>query len=413
MKSIIITIGDELLIGQVINTNAAFIAEQLNSVGIEVERVLTVADDASVILRSFNESYPLYDVIVVTGGLGPTHDDITRKAVCTFFKADLISSEEARKNIKRFLRERNHAWSDAAENQTLVPRGAVVIPNSHGTAPGEFFEQENKYFIVMPGVPYEMKQMMKEFVVPFFTKKTSGKIIIHRTLKTTGIPESQLAARLGNIDELLQGEKLAFLPSLSGVRLRITVIGDDRSQSEKKAEAIESRIRAKAEKYIYASGEEELEETVGKLLLRHRFKIALAESCTGGMIADIITNVPGSSQYFDRGVIVYSNQSKIDLLNVPKELIEQHGAVSEEVAKAMALGIRTVSSTDIGISTTGIAGPSGGSAEKPVGLVWIGYSDINGTFAIKFHLGGERTRIKERATYSALELLRRNILKID
>lgn len=413
MKAEIITIGDELLIGQVINTNTAYIAEKLNGVGISVERMTIVGDKDQEILDAFKEAYEKYDVVCVTGGLGPTHDDVTKKVVCKFFNTDLVMNEEALVNVKRLLKSRNMPLTKLNEEQALVPRTCTVIRNPHGTAPGMFFDQNKKYFIVMPGVPYEMKAMMENFVVPHFSKRASGSAIRHRTLKTTGIPESFLAQQLGNLDELLQGAKLAFLPASTGVRLRITVQEKYSQSAERKIQEVEKRIRAKAEKYIYGVDDEELEQVIGKLLTKKKLKIAVAESCTGGLIADRITNVPGSSNYFERGVIAYSNQSKVDLLGVPQELIEKHGAVSREVAEAMAEGVRKISSANIGISTTGIAGPTGGTPEKPLGLVWIGYSDNKGTFALKFNFGEDRLRVKERAAQAALELTRRRILKIN
>jgi nicotinamide-nucleotide amidase len=446
MNATIISIGDELLIGQVVNTNAASIAKDLNSVGIAVGTIITVGDDPKAILESFRESYTKCDVVVVTGGLGPTHDDVTRAIVCEFFGTDLTASLEARQHIEQFLQSRNRPWSEAATNQTLVPRGATVIPNRHGTAPGELFERDGKYFIVMPGVPYEMDAMMKEFVVPFFSRRASGKYIAHRTLNTTGIPESSIAERLGNLDALFQDEKLggvesstkdghdsveastevgfdsvkistnvglAFLPSSGGVRLRITVIGTDRGLCLQKSLTIEQRIRARVGKYIYGTEEQRLEEVVGSLLAERELTIAVAESCTGGHLADTLTNVPGSSRYLERAVVTYSDQSKIDLLHVGPELLEKHGAVSREVAEAMAFGVRTISGADLGISTTGIAGPGGGTAGKPVGLVWIGFCDPGETWAVKFNLGGERLQIKERATHASLEIIRRKLLNIS
>ncbi len=413
MKAAIISVGDELLIGQVINTNAAFIAEELNKVGIEVERIVTIGDDLESIVQGFNEHYPRFEVVIVTGGLGPTHDDITRTAVCRFFRTDLAPNQEVRENIEKVLKKRNASWSKAADDQVLFPRGASVIRNSFGTAPGELFERDGKYFIVMPGVPYEMEGIMREFVVPYFSSRNSGNVVLHRTLKTTGIPESMLAERLGNIEELLEGAKLAFLPSPLGVRLRITVIGNNRSGSQEQIEAIEEKIRARAGKFIYGTDDEELEEVLGKILKERGLTISVAESCTGGLVANKITNVPGSSAYFERGVITYSNESKIVLLGISREMIKQYGAVSQQVAEAMALGIRRTSGADIGLSTTGIAGPDGGSPEKPVGLVWIGYSDASHSVALKFTVGEGRLRVKERASQAALELVRRKLLKIE
>jgi nicotinamide-nucleotide amidase len=413
MKSIILTIGDELLIGQVVNTNAAFIAEKLNDVGIEVVRMLTVGDDEDEIVRAFEESFRTFDVVVVTGGLGPTHDDVTKKAVCRFFQTDLIPDPEARKSIEKFLKERKYAWSAASEEQCLVPRGAVVIPNSHGTAPGELFQRENRFFIVLPGVPHEMEYMIDEFVVPFFKSKSGGTFILHRTLKTVGISETVLATRLGPPGGFLEGARLAFLPSPSGVRMRITVIDTDRTAAEERIRRIESHIRAAAGPCIYGTGVEELAEAVGTILRERQLRIAVAESCTGGLIAHKLTDVPGASAYLDRAVVTYSDRSKTDLLGVPAELIRKHGAVSREVAEAMAAGIRTGSGADIGLSTTGIAGPTGGSPEKPVGLVWIGYSDANKTSAVEFRFGTERLIIKERAAQAALDRVRKGILGLE
>jgi len=415
MKAEIISIGDELLIGQVINSNQAYIAEKLNSVGIFGDKMTTVGDDEGEIFSAFQKAYASHDVITVTGGLGPTHDDITRSVVCKFFQTDSIINEEALENVKRVFTRLKSVPRKINEDQALVPRGCVVIQNRLGTAPGYFFERDKKYFIVMPGVPYEMKAMMDDFVLPFFMKQTTGLVIRHRTLKTTGIAESFLAEHIGDVHQLFSpdsGLTLAFLPSSLGVRLRITAKAKSADEAEKKIQDVETKLRGKVEKFIYAAGEEELESTVGSLLKDRRLRIALAESCTGGLIANRITDISGSSEYFERGIITYSNESKIDELGVPSELISSHGAVSREVAEAMALGIRTVSGADIGISTTGIAGPTGGSQEKPVGLVWIGYSDNDETIALQFNFGGGRRIIKERAAQAALELLRRKILKI-
>jgi nicotinamide-nucleotide amidase len=411
MFSYIISIGDELLIGQVINSNAAFIAQQLNSVGISVRKVLTVGDNESDILNAFHEGYNNADVVIVTGGLGPTHDDITKKLVCKFFQTDLVLHQESLENVRQIFQRRNLEFRKEAEEQAMVPRGAIVILNKRGTAPGIFFENDNKYFIVMPGVPSEMELMMTNIVIPFF-KKQSNALILHRTLNTTGIPESFLAQKLEGVLSLLHANAtLAYLPSIHGVRLRISVRGNDANSCQKKIDEIESFIRSHAEKYIYSTDDETFEQVIGKIMTEKNFTLAVAESCTGGLIVHRITNVSGSSNYLERAYVTYSNESKISLLGVSDDLIKQHGAVSKEVAEAMARGARERAKTDIGLSTTGIAGPTGGTPEKPVGLVWIGYSDKNETLALKFHLGEERLRIKERASQAALELLRRKLLK--
>ncbi|HET6272634.1 MAG TPA: competence/damage-inducible protein A [Bacteroidota bacterium] len=413
MNAEIITIGDELLIGQVINTNQAYIAGRLGTIGVPVHRMTTVGDGLESILDSFREAWKRSGVVIVTGGLGPTHDDVTKKAVCTFFDSDLVSDADLRKHIEGIMKRRNIGWTPATEEQTMVPRKAQIIPNPVGTAAGMLFQEDEKYFIVLPGVPYEMKEMTDQSVIPFLAPKVKGSVIRHLTLRTTGIPESLLARQLGNLDEILRGAKLAFLPSLTGVRLRITVQERTEATANAIIRQVEERIRAKAQKYIYGTGEEELEESLGKILTERKLTIAVAESCTGGLIANRITNVSGSSSYFDRGVVAYSNHSKTQLLSVPSALIETHGAVSKEVASAMAEGVRKAAHTDIGLSTTGIAGPSGGTPEKPEGLVWIGYSDTNTTIALKFNFGDNRLRFKERASQAALELVRRRVLRIE
>ncbi len=413
MEAVIIAIGDELLIGQVVNTNAAYIAEKLSAVGISVEMMITIGDEEETIVRTLDEAYRKYDVICLTGGLGPTHDDVTRGAVCKFFKTDLVLNEEALENVRRIVKSRNVPLTKLNEEQALVPRSCEVMQNLQGTAPGYFFHRETKHVMVMPGVPYEMKAMTENYLIPYFQQHAEGAVIRHRTIKTTGIPESFLFQQLGDLEQLLNGAKLAFLPAPTGVRLRITVRENDVATAEKKIREVETRIRAKAEKYIYGIDNEELEEVIGRMLNERKLTIAVAESCTGGLITDKITDVSGSSSYFERGVIAYSNRSKIEILKVSKELIEKHGAVSNEVAKAMAEGVRQIAGADIGISTTGIAGPTGGTPEKPVGLVWIAYSDRNETLALKFNLGDDRRRVKERAAQAALELVRRKLLKID
>ncbi len=410
MTAEIITVGDELLIGQVVNTNQAFIAEQVNGLGIRIGRMTTVGDELEAIMASFAAGWERADVVLVTGGLGPTHDDITRTAVCRFLETDLVVNEGVRRHIESLLAIRNLPWSHAMDDQIRVPRGATVLPNPVGTAPGLWFERNGRVLIIMPGVPYEMKAIMKGSVLPRLGELHVGRVIIQRTLRTTGIPESMLAQLLGDLDAILETSKLAFLPSPRGVRLRITVEESDRTRAEGTVARVEGRIRDRAGKYVYGTGDQELEQVVGALLAGRGLTISVAESCTGGQIAGRITDVSGSSVYFERGIVAYSNRSKVDLLGVPEDLLNRSGAVSKDVAEAMAEGIRARAGTTFGLSTTGIAGPTGGTADKPVGLVWIGIADADGAIALKFTFAGERTLIKERASQAALELLRRRIL---
>lgn len=415
MNAEILTVGDELLLGQVLNTNQAYIAEKLLSVGIVVKRMTTVGDNEDDILTAFHNAWQSYDVVVVTGGLGPTHDDITRACVCRFFQTDLILNEEVLSHIKEFFACRHQPLTPMNEDQARVPRGCTVLHNRLGTAPGYFFEREKKYFIVMPGVPFEMKAIMESSVIPFFETHHTGNVIRYRTLKTTGIPESFLAERIGDTRKLFAphtGVTLAYLPSPLGVRLRITAQGSTEDDVQKKLSDVEAKLRRIVEPYLYGVDSEEMEDIVGKLLKQNNDTLAVAESCTGGLILHRITNVPGSSEYLDRGYISYSNTAKHVELGVPTDLIHRYGAVSREVAEAMAYGARTKAGTTIGLSVTGIAGPTGGSPEKPVGLVWIGYSDIRETVAYRYFFSGERIHIKERAAQAALEIVRRKLLKI-
>lgn len=413
MKAVIVSIGDEILTGLIPNNNAAFIAEKLTGIGINVERIITVGDNESEIIRCFHENFKQSALLIATGGLGPTHDDITRSAICKFFGVKLIQNNEVRKSVEHFLKERNRNWSEAAENQTYIPENATAILNRYGTAVGELFLKNEKILIVLPGVPYEMESMMIDFVIPYLIKLPGRKAILLRTFMTTGIPESELANKLKNILPKFSQIKFAYLPSPLGVRLRLIASDANSEKSEQQINEAEKLIRSVAEKYIYAVDDESLEEVIGRLLTEKNLKIAVAESCTGGLISHRLTNIPGSSLYFERAVIAYSNKTKTDILNVPEELIISHGAVSSEVAEAMAIGVKQLAGTDIGLSTTGIAGPRGGYDEKPVGLVWIGYADDKSVFSRKYLFGEGRIRVKERASQAALDLIRRKILNIE
>jgi nicotinamide-nucleotide amidase len=413
MQAEIITIGDELLIGQVVNTNQAYIAQQLNSIGIPVERMLTVGDSHEAITAAFQGAWHPSSIGIVTGGLGPTHDDVTKKAACQFFSCKLVPDERIRARVADLYARRNLPWSAAAEEQTLVPETADILPNPVGTAPCIYFHRTDRHLFILPGVPYEMREILDQSVIPLLRRMVSGSVIRHLTLRTTGITESMLAARLGDVSSLVGSATLAFLPSPAGVRLRISARESTQEAAEDTLRKAERNIRERADRFIYGTGEEELEEVVGRILAGKGLHIAVAESCTGGLIANRITNVSGSSTYFDRGLITYSNRSKKELLGVPEQLLQEHGAVSRAVAEAMAAGIRTLSGADIGLSTTGIAGPTGGTVEKPVGLVWIGYADAGGILALKFQFGDGRMRFKERASQAALELVRRKLLTIE
>jgi nicotinamide-nucleotide amidase len=408
----LITIGDEILIGQVLNTNAAFIGEKLLSIGIKLERITTIGDNEERISQSLQRALQEYDIIIVTGGLGPTHDDITKKVLVKFFQTELIMNEQVLNHVKSIFEKRKMQMRPINEEQAMIPKNCKVLFNEVGTAPGMQFNYNGKDIFVIPGVPHEMKYLIDTHVIPYLREKNTD-IIKTKTLLTTGIPESSLFTLLGDINDLTKNADIAFLPSPRGVRIRIMVRNNDESFVTNELNRIENKIREKANHFIYGEGDIEIEEVIGRLLKSKNLRLAVAESCTGGMIANRITNISGSSDYFERGVVTYSNESKTSILKIPRDIILEKGAVSEEVATLMAKGIRELSGSDIGLSTTGIAGPTGGTPSKPVGLIWIGYSDKFESIAKSYFLGENRLIFKERASQIALDLLRKQLLRQD
>lgn len=415
MNAYLISIGDELLIGQTINSNVAFIGNLLSQNNISIIKSTVIGDNHNAILNEFDLALAAADLIICTGGLGPTHDDITRKAVVNYFKSELVVNNEILEDIKGMLTRRGITLRKNHEDQALVPSVASAIRNENGTAPGYWIEKDNKIFIVMPGVPYEMKAMMSNYIIPKLVEKFGipNEFIKIVTLQTTGLPESILSNRLGSIEEILDGASLAFLPNQFGVRLRVTVTNSDEGLAKNKLLEIEQKIRSKVGRFIYGRDDESLEEVVGRLLKERDLRIALAESCTGGGLADRITNVIGSSAYFERGVVTYSNAAKVELLKVDEDIMLEKGAVSAEVAMQMAEGIKSISGTDIGVSLTGIMGPTGAVTDKPVGTVFIGYCDEKLCTVKRFQFGEDRILNKNRATQAALEMIRRHLLGIS
>jgi len=391
MNAHIITIGDEILIGQTINTNAAFIGEKLSGIQVNVRKTSTVPDDEDEILKEFKVCLIENDLVVVTGGLGPTHDDITRTCIVKFFHTELIRNDEVLDDVRNFFNKRGRKLTKINEDQALVPKNAKVIRNEMGTAPGIWIEKEDKIFVVMPGVPFEMKTMMNNYIITRLQEKIINKdsFVKRGNLLTTGIPESMLFERLGNLKELLGGAKLAFLPSQFGVKLRVTVNEKNEELATNKLSEIEQKIRSKVGRFIYSKLDESLEYTVARMLFERGLTIAVAESCTGGLISNMLTNISGSSKFYERGIISYSNASKVEILKVSEDTITQNGAVSLEVARQMAEGIKSISGTDLGLATTGIMGPTGGSSEKPLGLVYIGLCDDKVCTAKKFQFGDD------------------------
>ena len=415
MNAHIITIGDEILIGQTLNTNAAYIGDHLTNIQVTINKTSVVGDDHDDIMNEFKTCWGKNDLLIVTGGLGPTHDDITRNCIVKFFKTELIQNDDVLEDIKKIFQKRGRDVRKINESQALVPKIAKVIRNEFGTAPGIWIEKENKIFIAMPGVPYEMHGMMQSFVIPNLSEKLIDLPNFQKriTLETTGIPESFLFEKLGDLSELLDGAKLAFLPSQIGVRMRITANEKTEEEASNKLSEIEQKIRGKVGRFIFGRNGEKLEDVVGRILKERGLKIAIAESCTGGNISNLITNVSGSSNYFERAIVAYSNAAKVEILKVDEDLISEYGSVSMEVARQMAEGVKSISGIDIGLSITGIMGPTGATEGKPIGLVYIGLCDEEVCTAKKYTFGEDRLLNKQRTTQAALEMLRRHLLGIS
>ena len=416
MDAYIITIGDEILIGQTLNSNAAFIGNRLTDIGLNIIKTTVVADSRKQIIQEFEYAAKISDVVIVTGGLGPTHDDITKSCIVEYFDTELVFNQTALDDAKSIFKNRGIEFSETNREQSLFPRIAELIRNTKGTAPGMWIEKEGKYFISMPGVPYEMKEMMEAFVIPKLSEiseSTRKSFRVISNLLTTGIPESYLYDALGNLEELLEGISLAFLPSQFGVKLRLTSYAETEEDAHNKIVEVEQKIRGIIGRHIYGKDKMNLESVVGKILSDRGLTIATAESCTGGLIASRLTNISGSSSYFERGVVTYSNAAKVELIQVDEDLIVEKGAVSLEVARQMAEGVKAVSGTDIGLAVTGIMGPNGGTDEKPVGTVFIGICDEKVCTAQEYHFGNDRLLNKDRTSQAALDMLRKHLLGIS
>ena len=408
----LISIGDEIITGHTIDTNSAYIAPRLAEIGLHVTYKTSVGDDLprmeEVILRGLKRA----DIVIATGGLGPTDDDITKRAICRVFRRNLVFHEDILEDIKKRFEARGIKMPAINQNQALLPQGATFLTNKTGSALGIVIEEDGKIFASMPGVPREMRMMLDDELIPLLKSKVKSDFIKVIKLRTTGIMESSLAEKYISPLKIPDNIKFAYLPSYRGVDLRIISTGGTEEAAAEPAEKLAATIREKAGKYIYGEGEITLEETIGNLLRERKQTLATAESCTAGLLAGRITDIPGSSDYFDRGVVTYSNRSKTELLGVPEETIEKYGAVSKETAEAMALGIRRKAGVDYGVSVTGIAGPAGGTEEKPVGTVFIAVASADGVVSRKFSMARDREINRRRSVYAALEMLRRTILGI-
>lgn len=415
LKVSILSIGDEICIGQVLNSNAQWIAEKCTEIGTEVIFHLTVGDNKQRLIESLIFLEKSSDLIIMTGGLGPTSDDITKPILVDYFGDKLVFNEEVNADIVEFFRIREREISKMSLSQAEVPSKCRVIRNKLGTAPGMVFFEKERYYISLPGVPYEMKEMMETSVIPMLIEEIERRhesVVKYKTIYTSGIPESNLAELIGNEREFLkEGETLAYLPSTKGVRLRIGVPGPDFSSCDERLYEIEKTLISKISNFVLPLENKELTDTVCELLKTKKKTLAVAESCTGGMLGAEITSVSGASEFFIGGEITYSNWAKSARLNVQEKTLLEFGAVSEQTACEMAENVRKIFNTDFGISITGIAGPTGGSPEKPVGTVWIGLSSQEKTYAKKFVFGGNRNINRERAVYTALNELKKALVE--
>lgn len=402
----IITIGDELLIGQVVNTNVGWIAQRLGNLGINVVRTVTVGDDNADILNILRESYENTDLIIVTGGLGPTNDDITKKCACEFFDCNLVFNEEMYRNVVRVFTIRGFAITESNRNQAMVPDKCTPLLNECGTAPGMLFTEANKMVVFLPGVPREMKGLMNDAVIPAIREKYKLSGVYYRTVMTQGLGESFVAERIQEWEKALPSNiKFAYLPKYGSVKLRITAYGNDMEANKRVVDAKTAELVALIPDIVYGYDDETLAEAVGKALNRHSMTVSTAESCTGGYIAHLITSVPGSSEYFKGSVVAYSNEVKMNVLNVSEDTLKKYGAVSEETVREMAQGVLNVMNTDTAVVTSGIAGPSGGTPEKPVGTVWIAVAVDQKIVTKECHFGDNREINIECAANTALKTL--------
>ena len=402
----LVSIGDELLIGQVINTNASWMAEEINQVGWNVRQMTSISDNGDEIIRALAEAESRASVVLLTGGLGPTRDDITKEVLCRYFETRLIENTRVLEGVRTFFEKKGLPLTDLNRKQAMVPESALVIDNPLGTAPGLAFERNGKLFVAMPGVPYEMKYIMESWVLPRLIALAEGKVYLHKTILTQGIGESFLSEKIRDWENsLLPDIKLAYLPSPGIVRLRMSILANTKTEAEKRLKDKADELRLLIPHYIWGEGRQTLEEVVGKLLFERAKTLATGESCTGGMIAHRVTSVPGCSAWFKGSIVAYSNAVKIQQLGVPESLLNQYGAVSKEVVEAMAMGVLDQLQTDYAISVSGVAGPDGGSEEKPVGTVWIAVADNERVVSKKFLFGDQRMRNIQRATNAAFGLL--------
>ena len=408
MKAEIITIGDEILIGQIVDTNSAWMAEQLNLAGVEVYQITSVHDRREHILTALKEAGERADLVLVTGGLGPTKDDITKTCLCEFFDTRLVFHEPTLEHITEKYKNRGVDMNKLNRGQAMLPESCTVLFNAEGSAPGMWFERDGTIYVSMPGVPFEMKWIMTHEVLPRLVGHGMLDVIIHKTVLTQGVPESMLAIRIEDWENALPPYiKLAYLPGPMAVRLRLTATGSDAAVLQAEIDRQVEMLKKLLPNDIYGYDQETMAEVTGKLLMEKNARLAVAESCTGGHISHMLTLVPGASRWYTGGITAYDNNVKTSVLGVLPETLEQYGAVSEQTAIEMAQGVRRLLNADFAVATTGIAGPDGGTEDKPVGTVWIAVASRTKFIAQKYVFGSNRERNILRSSQTALQMLRK------
>ncbi len=411
MRAAIITIGDELLIGQTIDTNSAWIGAELSKAGFDVYRITSVHDRREDIIYALNEAAGKTDVVLITGGLGPTSDDITKQTLCEFFNTHLVINAEVLRMIEEMMTQRSFPMNENNRRQAEVPESCRILKNAVGTAPGMWFEKEGTIYISMPGVPHEMKYLMTELVLPELNKRFTSQTIIHRNIMTYGTFEAKLAEILTTFESgLPENIKLAYLPASGVIKLRLTGTGSDYNSLSNLINEQVGKLYKTIPEFIYGEDEESLEMVIGKLLKSNKKTVSTAESCTGGEIAHLLTSIPGSSAYYKGSIIAYANSVKTQLLGIQEYTIEKQGAVSEGTVKEMAIGARKLFITDYAVATSGIAGPDGGTEIKPVGTVWIAVASENEVICEKRVFGNDRITNIKRFSLAAMNLLRKQII---
>lgn len=414
MNASIITIGDEILIGQIVDTNSVSIARHLNGAGIVVREKLSIGDDREQIIAAVRRALGQSQVVVITGGLGPTKDDITKKTLAEMFGSELVCDSAVAAHVERMLAARGIVFNELNRSQALVPACCTVLFNAHGTAPGMWFEQEGRVVVSLPGVPFEMEHLMQDEVMPRLKARFALRQIVHRTLITSGLAESMLAERIEAWENALPSYlKLAYLPNPGAVRLRLSAYEVEGESVAREIERQFEELRTMIPEYVVGYETATVQELIHNTLTERGLTLAVAESCTGGVIASRFTAMPGASAYFLCGVVSYSNEAKAGVLGVDPAAIREFGAVSEPVARQMAEGVRRICRADFAVATTGIAGPTGGSDEKPVGTVWIAVATPCGTVAVCRQCGTDRGQIIDRASSYAISLLREELLNFE